>query len=361
MEQQAKEIFPGITTEEMKAMYFDSEALIEAPYKVFQINSRGNRYYGVMEGGEPSFFPSVTTILSWTLPQNPFLVKWIADKGYDEAEAYKNERAYYGTFMHGLFETLLIERKMDLDGIKARLLEYMEQNNLPKDFIYYADDLKKDVCAFYQWVKDYKVKPLAIEIALVHPEKHYAGMVDLPCSLEIKGERINAIVDFKSGRKGFHEEHEIQLHLYKDLWNYNFPNCQITNVFNFAPKDWRKTPSYHFKDQTNSKDAEKIPYLLSLAMVEDSKRAKTFTAVSGVLDLDAEEDNIEDNILSISLADVLKMHTEDEKKDDTPEEDENEPLAELFAESKPTTPPEKKDGNNGKTDKNNLLDTILDF
>ena len=255
----AFEIVPGMTVEEMTAMFFDG-ALIEPPYKVWQLNSKGHRYYYKFDdNGTPEFYPSVTTILSQTMPKSEFLIKWIADKGIDEAERYKAERAAYGTFMHAQFEELIINRVYDLDGLKAKLKDYIDNNKLPADFIYYADDFKKDILAFAQFVLDYDVKPLAVEIALVHPVHNYAGMIDLPCTMLSKPgskEYINAIVDFKSGRKGFYEEAEIQLHLYAMMWNENFPDIPIDRVFNFSPKDWRKKPTYNLKDQTDSPNAK---------------------------------------------------------------------------------------------------------
>lgn len=317
----AFEMVPGMTVEEMTAMFFDG-ALIEPPYKVWQLNSKGHRYYYRFDdNGMPKFYPSVTTILSQTMPQSPFLIKWIADKGIDEAKRYKAERAAYGTFMHAQFEELIINRVCDLDGLKAKLKEYIDNNKLPADFIYYADDLKKDVLAFAQFVLDYDVKPLAVEIALVNPVYNYAGMIDLPCTMLTKPgseDYINAIVDFKSGRKGFHEEAEIQLHLYKMMWNENFPDVPIERVFNFSPKDWRKKPTYNLKDQTDSPNAQKIPYLLELAAIEDAKRDNTFTAVSGVICLD-EKTDLNDNVTSLTLAELIKSKAPAEKKKPEPD------------------------------------------
>ena len=317
----AFEIVPGMTVEEMTAMFFDG-ALIEPPYKVWQLNSKGHRYYYKFDdNGTPEFYPSVTTILSQTMPQSPFLIKWIADKGIDEAERYKAERAAYGTFMHAQFEELIINRVYDLDGLKAKLKDYIDNNKLPADFIYYADDFKKDILAFAQFVLDYDVKPLAVEIALVHPVHNYAGMIDLPCTMLSKPgskEYINAIVDFKSGRKGFYEEAEIQLHLYAMMWNENFPDIPIDRVFNFSPKDWRKKPTYNLKDQTDSPNAKKIPYLLELAAIEDEKRDNTFTAVSGEISLDNEPD-LTNNIVSLTLAELVKSKAPAEKKKPEPE------------------------------------------
>lgn len=314
------EIIPGMTVEEMTAMFFDEKTLIEPPYKVWQLNSKGHRYYyRYDDAGNPEFFPSVTTILSQTLPKAPHLINWIANKGIEEAERYKGERAAYGTFMHAAFEELLINRAYDLDGLKGKLKEYIEVYRLPDDFIYYADDLKKDVLAFAQFVLDYDVRPLAVEIALVHPYYKYAGMIDCPCTMRAKigsDDRINAIVDFKSGRKGFYEESEIQLGMYRDMWNVNFEQFPVTRIFNFSPKDWRKKPSYNLKEQTESPNIRKIPYLLEIAAIEDEKKDNTFTSVNGMVLLDNAPD-LTQNVISLSLAELIKTKA---PKEPTPDE-----------------------------------------
>lgn len=312
------ELVPGMTGEEMKTMFFDSAALVEPPYRVFQLNSSGHRYYYKFDDeGNPEFYPSVTTIISQTVPKSKHLIEWIAKTGIHQSESYKMERAAYGTFMHGIFERLVIERTYNLDNLKNELKLYIQTNSLPDDFIYNADELKKDILAFAQFMIDYDVRPLAVEIALVHPHYKFAGMIDLPCSMleKIGGiERINAIVDFKSGKKGFYEDHEIQLGFYRELWNVNFKNKKIDRIFNFAPKDWRKKPSYSLADQTNSVNIKKVPYLLELAAIEDSKKSNVFTAISGVINLDGNTD-FNENILSLTLSELIKRK---QPKDKTP-------------------------------------------
>ena len=300
------DILPGMTVEEMKAMFFDRNALIEPQFPVYQLNTKNYRYYYKYdEAGEPQFYPSVTTILAQTMPESPFLKQWRDKLGAEQADRYRDERAAYGTFMHGLFGELLINRTIDLDDIQEKLKIYIEQKQLPVDFIFYADDLKKDVLAFAQWVADYDVKPLAIEIALVSEQKHYAGMIDLVCTLKAKEGRKTAIVDFKSGRNGFTEEHELQLHLYRDMWQENFPEHPIDRLFNFSPKDWRKEkPTYNFKDQTESDMANVRDNILAIAAVKDSQRENRFTATYGKINLD--EPELSKNICSLTLAEIIK-------------------------------------------------------
>lgn len=318
----AIELMQGLTSEEMKALFFDSDAIQEPLYKVYQLNSKGYRYYYRFdEKGNPEFYPSVTTILSQVMPKSPHLIKWIAGKGLEEAERYKMERASYGTFMHGVFQRLLISREYDLDNLRNELAAYIESERLPSDFIYYTDDLKKDVLAFAAWVMDYDVHPLAIEIALVHPDKKYAGMLDLPCTMLEKPDsknRIRALVDFKSGRNGFYEDNEIQLHLYLDMWNVNFPDKPINRVFNFSPKEWRKYPSYNFKDQTDSPNAAKIPAILAIAAIEDGKKDNIFTSISGIVSLSNK--NLMDNVKVMTLSDVIKNR---KQKEEAPESQES--------------------------------------
>ena len=307
------DIMPGMTVEEMKAMFFDKNALIEPKCAVYQLNTKGYRYYYKYdEQGEPQFYPSVTTILTQTMPEPIFLKQWRDKMGAEAADRYRDERAAYGTFMHALFGELLINRTIDLDSVQDKLKVYIEQKQLPVDFIFYCDDLKKDVLAFAQWVADYEVQPLAIEIALVSEQRQYAGMIDLVCTLKTKEGRQTAIIDFKSGRNGFSEEHELQLHLYRDMWHENFPETPIDKVFNFSPKDWRKDkPTYNFKDQTESEMASVRDDILNIAAVKDNQREKHFTATYGTINLD--EMDLSKNIVSLSLADVVKSKKGGEK------------------------------------------------
>lgn len=299
----------GLTIEQMSALYFDGETLREPAYKVYQLNSQGHRYYyRFKDNGEPEFYPSVTTILSQTMPTPPHLTKWIADKGFDAAEAYKMERAAYGTFMHASFEELLINRTYDLDALPDKLKKYIADNQLADGFINYADSLKKDVLSFAQFVRDFDVKPMAVEVALICESGHYAGMIDCPCTMKVSeksDERTTAIVDFKSGRNGFFEGCELQLHLYKKMFEENF-GVHIERLYNFAPKDWRKKPTYTLKDQTDSPNAAKIEPILAIARIEDGKRENIFTHVSGIVSLDSTAE-LTENVTSLTLAQLVKL------------------------------------------------------
>lgn len=306
--EQATEIAPGMTVEEIRAVYFNADALKEPAFRLFQLNSDGHRYYyRFNDAGEPEFYPSVTTLLKQVMPTPPALLDWMIANGKDGSTEKRDLAAAYGTFMHGEFEKLIINRRYDFDSVQAAMLAYMERENLPeKVFAEWLPKIRKDVLAFAQFIKDWNVKPLAVEIGLYHPQFHYAGCLDLPCVMTDPktGKSFVAIVDFKSGRKGFYEEHELQLHLYREMWNVHYPETPVTRVFNFSPKDWRKSPTYNLKDQTDSTNAKKLPYLLALATIEDEKRDNTLTIIRGVLDLD--KGKISDNILNLSLAELIK-------------------------------------------------------
>lgn len=318
------EVAPGMTVEEIRAIYFNTDALREPAYKVYQLNSDGHRYYYRFNAkDEPEFYPSVTTLIKQVMPTPPALLDWMIANGKDGSTEKRDLAAAYGTFMHIQFEQLIINRRYDFDSVPAILLDYMTRENLPdKVFSEWLVKIRKDVLAFAQFVKDYNVKPLAIEIALVHPENHYAGCIDLPCVMTDPktGKSFTAIVDFKSGRKGFFEEHELQLHLYRDMWNVNYPDVKVERLYNFSPKDWRTKPTYNLKDQTDSVNAKKLPYLLALASIEDEKRDNTLTIVRGVLDLD--KGKISDNVLNLSLAELIKSRRTEK---DAPEQAANAP------------------------------------
>lgn len=319
----------GLTYEKMVATYFDSGALLIQPEPIYRLNGyQGDRYYYTFDqAGEVVFYTSVTTLIKQTMPTPYSLIKWIADKGLQESEAFRDERADYGTFMHIEISFLLINRKLDLDSMKERLKDFVETNNLPKGLIYQVDELKKDLLAFAQFVLDHNVKPLAIEIVLADPDNGYAGAIDLVCEMDIEEKgyfgdvyasgankgapketkrwsRIKAIIDFKSGRKGFFEAHEIQLEAYRKMWNKRFPAVEITKIFNWSPKDWRTGPSYNLSDQTNSVNIQKLPHLVEIAKIERRKVTNQIMICQGEISLDKRD--LSENLMNVQLSDLIK-------------------------------------------------------
>lgn len=310
---------PDVTAEQMQAVFFDPNALRVPSYRLYQLNTKGERfYYFVGDDGEPIFYPSVTTILGEVMPSNPFLEKWKADLGWEQANAYTLERANYGTFLHKTIEEILISGICDLSAIKGELAKYIEREQLPSAFINYIEDIKKDVLAFAQFVIDYDVKPLCIEESL-YSNRGYAGCIDLVCTMKPtpkSKERIVAMVDFKSSRNGFYESHVHQLYLYKDMWLENFPEIPIQSVFNWSPKNWRESPSYNLKCQDDAIDPRITANLLDQYTLR-KKGNYELTIVSGVIDL--KSGDISNNYRTISLAELVKEHNaEEEPEDDSP-------------------------------------------
>lgn len=304
---------PDYTAEEVRALYFDADALIEPAYRLYRLDSKGGDryYYRFNEQGKPEFFISVTTFIHKAIPTSPHLLKWIADMGYQQAEEYKKERAAYGTFLHGATEQLTINREYDLDTLEERLREYIHQKLLPSTLFekwYY--EMKKDILSWAKFLIDYNVKPLAIEIMLCSPEMENAGAIDLVCEMDIrvkgyhgevyasgprKGEpkesfeikRITAIVDTKGGKKGFYEAHELQLHTYRKMFEENYPNIKIDKVYNWSGKDWRSEPTYNLTDQTESPMQYKIPHILANAKIDaEYKDERELTIISGKIEID---------------------------------------------------------------------------
>lgn len=323
-----------LSVQEAKAFFFDEKALIEPARKLYRLNnhSGGRHYYRFLPTGEVKFYVSVTTLIQQTMPTPFALVQWIAKMGADEAEAYKEERAGYGTFMHNCFEKLLVDRAINLDEIDEQLFQYCIENRFTTgQYDKWLHELKKDILGFAKFIIDYDVKPLAIEIMLCSDTYGFAGAMDLLCEMTIeekgffgevyktgpqKGQpketksskRITAIVDFKSGRKGFYEEHEIQLEAYRLMLEENYPDITVDKVYNYGPSEWKTAPGYKLCDQTDSKNRAKLQYLCSIAAIEASKREKHITTLQGVIDLNANP-TLKGNITSHKLEDYVTKRT----------------------------------------------------
>lgn len=297
-----------LQTEKVDSVYLDEKLITKPPYQVFRLKVNGGRvYYTVNDSGEPTFYLSLTTLTRNTLPTSPFLIKWISDKGYDEAQRFMNERASYGTLMHIAFGQLVIERTWTPSLTKIFIQEQINKKIIDAcpNIDAWADDLNSDVAAFAQCIYDYRIKPIAIELVMVSKDG-YGTLVDFICTMKVmekgywgevystggknnaKGSpklsekeiEITALWNFKSGRKGFYEENEVQLSLEQRLFQQNYPDIKIDRIYNFSPKEWQTTPSYNLKDQTDSFNIEKAEHLLAIAKIELFKKLPNETTVN---------------------------------------------------------------------------------
>lgn len=319
------EIAQNITAEQISAVFFDSNALREPNYRLCQLNARGQRYYYVMNESGAELYPSVTTILKKVMPENTILTSWKVDLGKEASDAYTMDRARFGSFVHGLLQELVITRRFDLESIKERLGKYIEREKLPMSFMEHEDEAKCAMLSFAKWLKEYDVRPLAVEIALYHPELKYAGMLDLVCNMrrypigdKHGDERVNAICDFKTTTKDFHDEHAIQLGLYKQMWDMTFPDVQIDEIANVSPKAWwntaRKQVSYQFEWQTENAVLKQIPYLIELYKLLPTETKKV-ALCNGVIDLNEE---IDSNVVVLTLEELVEKGKEKMREDDKP-------------------------------------------
>ena len=219
----------------------------------------------------------VTNVTSATMPTSPFLIDWIAKHGKEKAEQIKNDRAEYGTVLHVLISTYLLYNEVDVNAVIDNICEF---NNYDKSKLNIFE-LQKDLLSFIQFTIDKEVKAHAIEYQVYN--NLFAGTIDLICEMNFNGKRVNAIVDYKSGRNGFYDSHRVQLHAYKSLLK-ECQNLDVDMVFNFSPKDyitkdWQLTenikPTYNLENQSDAVWSEKWNLYSELFRLDLQKQKET--------------------------------------------------------------------------------------
>ncbi len=285
-------------SEQIDILFLDEKLIKKPDYTVYRIKVSGGRVYYTYINEEIKFYISLTTLTKNTLPTSPHLIKWIAQLGYEESQRYMRERGDYGTLLHLAIGDYTINKKWDTLFADEFIQERVNKGVVKcPDIEMWAEDLNNDMAAYAQFVYEHKVVPMAIELVLVSKEG-YGTLIDLVCKMTIEergffGEvyakggknnpqgspkesirmrEITALINFKSGKKGFYEEHEVQLDLEKKLFEENYPDIKIDRIFNWSPKDWQDQPTFHLKDQTDSLNVEKAGHLLAIAKIELMKR-----------------------------------------------------------------------------------------
>ena len=222
-------------------------AKLKQPRRMYRINTgNGRLYYTYDEEGNVRQYVSATTFVRSVLPTPPHLIEWIRQQG-NEYEKVLDLSANYGTLMHYLNSELLINGSYDLSKIEKVIEPFAIQEGFKYWKNEWADNLKKDMLAFALFIQDYEIEPLAIEMVLASDKYRVAGALDIVCymTIEVDGfsktekfksgarvgqfkpekqkKRVLAIIDMKSGRKGFHGDHALQLAIHKQALVESFP------------------------------------------------------------------------------------------------------------------------------------------
>jgi len=252
--------------------------------------------------------PGCTSILKKTMPTPPSLIKWMATfpGGYEAAQAYTELAAARGTIMHGIFADFVNGLVPAFDSPEWHNYIELKMKKQKADRKWHGEwqhFMKKAILSLMQWIEDYEVTIILMEIALVSEELGYAGQIDVVCQMNAakytdktpteSRKRVNALVDFKSGEHS-HDSHAVQLSMYVPLFQEHFPNFKIQKVYNWHPSDWRenvgkdkdgvpKIPSFSYKDinQTDELSAEKVKYLLALYNMDARKEISDVMQFAG--------------------------------------------------------------------------------
>lgn len=264
---------------------------------LIQVTIADERWYlkGILNEvtGIPEYtgVPSVTWIAG-SYPKGLGFYKWLADKGWDEAESIKNAAGEKGSKVHLAIGSILAGLEVRID---SKFLNKSTGNE---------EELTLEECdcliSFINWKKsieeEYVLKSIVSETTVFSDKYSYAGTVDWIIELIHKQTGVVSywIIDFKTGQYIW-KEYELQISAYKrtvENGENNFPEIKdVSNIkiailqlgyrknkngykftemtdkfdlFLTAQKIWKEE---HGEEQPNKKD---YPIILSPALKPES-------------------------------------------------------------------------------------------
>lgn len=179
--------------------------LVDEEKKIVRVTTVGERWYcrdvinATTQESETIFVPSVTWICEY-FPKSTAYFKWLASKGWDEAEAIKTAAGDKGSRVHKAIQDLIEGKEVFIDAKYPSI-----HDEEPKELSFEEYDA---VLSFARWYKETKPEILACEFAVWGDG--YAGTVDLLCRI---GEDVY-LIDFKTSAYIW-PSHELQVSAYK--------------------------------------------------------------------------------------------------------------------------------------------------
>jgi len=156
---------------------------------------------------EYKFVPSVTWIAE-SYPKGVGFYKWLADKGWDEAEALKVAAGDKGSKVHYAITQLLKAKSVRMD-------DKFSNPDTGKDEELTLEEYEC-ILSFADWYNEVKPEIINNEFVVWNNDVGYAGTVDIICKI---GEDT-FIIDLKTSQN-IYPSHEIQLSAYKHASGIN--------------------------------------------------------------------------------------------------------------------------------------------
>lgn len=197
---------------------------------IIQITTLDERWYE--KDGE--FNPSVTWVAG-SYPKGIYFYKWLAEKGWDEAEALKVAAGERGSKVHQACEELLLGNAVKMDSMFLNTTTKMEEELSVQEYeaIMTFKDFWEDMNS------NHKVELVGTEQVLWVPAKEgekygYAGTRDI--KVMVDGEPW--IWDIKTSKQIW-TEYELQLSAYKHA-DPELPKIGIVQVgYNLNKRGWK--------------------------------------------------------------------------------------------------------------------------
>lgn len=191
--------------------------IVDEEKNIVQITTVDERWYA-FEGkdkttGNPifRFLPSVTWISDF-YPKGIAFYKWLADKGWNEAESLKTAAGNKGSKVHYAIGDLLDGKVIEMTSKYLNpTTEQLEELTLEE---------YECLLSFTRWFEEVKPKIINREFIIVNKQENYAGMIDFVCEIEAgKYSRTEYsggiyIIDFKTSQNIW-PSHKLQISAYR--------------------------------------------------------------------------------------------------------------------------------------------------
>ncbi len=335
--------FEVVEAEQVSPYYF-KEGLIRPDYDLYRLNlpKSGRVYFRFADRAnqlEPIFYGGVTSVND-EIPKGEFLMKWIADKGWSESRRYTFLRMLYGSFSHSRLSDLVMLGNIDLNILPAMLRKYFYDQSFyvtEQELKDLGKEIQKDMISMQQWIIDHEVEFVFSEYPVYSDIDGLATQIDIGAFVTVDEkvddfkkdgtlkkykkkvpQRVFALINYKSGKGAFTEEHRYQLESEKNLFIECYPTFTTTpiRVFNLAPTDWKvstnwgeegRASPYKFSDFTEDIDYDRYNAYIALTKNTRNKRlSKKITFIEGEMKVG---DNPQNFIITKTLEDIVREGT----------------------------------------------------